>query len=234
MQPLIRREVNGLVAVVAHSTRADGDLSPSMVPSRELAERRERAIAHPWRALHQVHSDRVVVAMSSISGVSRPVGDALVTTEPRLVLAVHSGDCIPIGLISDGGAVAAAHAGWKGLEVGVLESTLRQLRHVAGDGAVTAVVGPHIRKESYEFGEQDLLRLSARFGCEVVAATESGHPALDLTAAVANELGRLGVRVAASSDDCTARDSRKYWSHRARREAGRIALVVWMEEAPND
>ncbi len=45
MQPLIRRELNGLVAVVAHSTRADGDFSPSMVPSRELAERRDRAVS---------------------------------------------------------------------------------------------------------------------------------------------------------------------------------------------
>jgi YfiH family protein len=234
MQPLIRRELNGLVAVVAHSTRADGDLSPSTVPSRELAERRERSIAYPWRALHQVHSDRVIVATSSATSANRPVGDALVTTEPRLVLAVHSGDCIPIGLISDGGAVAAAHAGWKGLEAGVLESTIRQLRQIAGDGAVTAVVGPHIRKESYEFGEHDLLRLSARFGIDVVAVTETGHPALDLTAALASELDRLGVRVEASSNDCTARDSQKYWSHRARREAGRIALAVWMEEAPND
>jgi len=155
-----------LVAYIAHSTRADGDLSPSGVPAPELAARRLQAVPHQWCALRQVHSDRVIVVSAS-GGDSRPAGDALVTTEPGVALAVHSGDCVPVGFVSDAGVVASAHAGWKGLEAGV----------------------------------------------------------------IASELHRLGVNVDAWSPDCTATDGDRYWSHRARQESGRIALVTWLETA---
>jgi len=158
-----------------------------------------------------------------------------VTTEPGVALAVHSGDCVPVGFVSDAGVVASAHAGWKGLEAGVLESVVRSMRTHAGAGAesvsITAAVGPHIRKERYEFGVTDLQRLASRFGPAAASTTAEGQPALDLTEAIASELHRLGVNVDAWSPDCTATDGDRYWSHRARQESGRIALVTWLETA---
>jgi len=234
MQQLIRRRVGRLVATIEHSTRADGDLSPSQVLPVELEQRRQAAVPHAWRAVHQVHSDRVIKALGPTDGAERPFADALVTDQPGLALAVHSGDCVPVGFVHPDGAVGAAHAGWKGLEAGVLESTVRRLKDLGStNGAeLEAVVGPHIRSDRYEFGERDLARLAARFGDKVISTTNSGTPALDLTAAIASELDRLGVTVAAWSHDCTARDEDRYWSHRARGEAGRIALVAWLEESP--
>jgi len=232
MTPLIARECNGRVAWLAHTTRADGDLSPSNVASDELLKRRRALIAHPWRAVRQVHSDRVVDVTHS-----EPVGDiadALITDESNLVLAVHSADCAPVGFISDGGAVAAAHAGWKGLELGVLEATVRRIRDLTPSGVITAAVGPHIRAAEYEFGAQDLERLRRRFGDTVAGTTYAGQPALDLTAAIASELDRLGVAVETWSANCTAGDGDMYWSYRARREPGRIALTAWIEDAVDD
>ena len=232
MTPLIVRECNGRVAWLAHTTRADGDLSPSNVASDELLKRRRALIAHPWRAVRQVHSDRVVDVTHS-----EPVGDiadALITDESNLVLAVHSADCAPVGFISDGGAVAAAHAGWKGLELGVLEATVRRIRDLTPSGVITAAVGPHIRAAEYEFGARDLERLRRRFGDTVAGTTKAGRPALDLTAAIASELDRLGVAVETWSVDCTASDGDRYWSYRARREPGRIALTAWIEDAADD
>lgn len=228
MQPLIRHELDGYVAFVAHSTRADGDLSPAGVEPSELTGRRQRAVAHPWQALRQVHSDRVIQVGAKPS-TARPLGDALVTTEPDTVLAVHSGDCVPIGFVSLGGAVAAAHAGWKGLEAGVIESTVRHLRNAVGHAAIKVAIGPHIRSARYEFGTTDLKRLARRFGDQVVATTATGTQALDLAAAVASECSRLGLEIAAQSEACSARDQDMYWSHRARQESGRIALVTWLE-----
>lgn len=234
MQQLIRRPLDGVVACIAHSTRADGDLSPSNVEPVLLAERRARAVAADWHAVHQVHSDRVIRIDEVIEpSAERPRADALITSRPGLALAVHSGDCIPVGFVSDGGAVAAAHAGWKGLEAGVLESTVRALRAEHSDASIIAAVGPHIRKHQYEFGEQDLARLAQRFGSDVVATTATGSPALDLTAAVTAELARLGLAVEVLSPDCTATDDAQYWSHRARQERGRIALVAWLERSPS-
>ncbi len=233
MQPLIRHELDDYVAFVAHSTRGDGDLSPADVEPNELNARRAHVVDHPWHALRQVHSDRVLIARGEPSA-ERPVGDALVTTDPRTVLAVHSGDCVPVGFVSLGGAVAVAHAGWKGLEAGVIESTVRRIRDTVGADEIKVAVGPHIRTAQYEFGCADLERLARRFGDHVVGTTERGAQALDLTAAVVGECARLGLEVAAQSNDCSARDADRYWSHRARQESGRIALIAWLEERSDD
>lgn len=231
MQPLIQREFPGRTAHIAHSTRFDGDLSPSSIAADDLSQRRQLAVAHPWCVVHQVHSDRALVVAPADATRERLVGDALVTNETNLVLAVHSGDCVPVGFITESATVAAAHAGWKGLEAGVLESTVRRLREFDGAASITAAVGPHIRASQYEFSPADLDRLARRFGPGVIGVTNDGRPALDLTAAIAGELDRLGVVVDAWSDDCTARDADRYWSHRARQEPGRIALAAWIESA---
>lgn len=231
MQQLLRRELGGVVAHISHSTRSDGDLSPSTVAPDDLLQRRLAAVPHAWSAVHQVHSDRVIVIDTPTpSNQPRPKADALITSEHGVALAVHSGDCVPVGFVSDAGFVAAAHAGWKGLEAGVLESTVRELAAAGSDAEIAAVVGPHIRADRYEFGAADLDRLALRFGPNVIATTLDGQPALDLTAAIASELDRLNVPVAVWSPDCTARDENSYWSHRARAEPGRIALVAWLEE----
>ena len=229
MQPLIQRQFEGRTAQIAHSTRSDGDLSPAAVDRNDLSRRRQRAVAYPLCVVRQVHSDRVVVAMHGDVTDEWSVADALVTNETNLVLAVHSGDCVPVGFITDSATVAAAHAGWRGLEAGVLESTVRRLREFDGAASITAAVGPHIRACHYEFGSADLDRLAQRFGSDAVGVTNGGQPALDLTAAVAGELGRLGIDVAEWSGGCTAGDAERYWSHRERHESGRIALAAWIE-----
>lgn len=226
---------DGRRAVIAHSTRADGDLSPSNVDADTLTERRRRAVgAGPWHAVHQVHGDEVVTIAgdpTSATDVNGPrtKADALVTSASNQVLAVHSGDCVPVGFIHASGAVAVAHAGWKGLEAGVLASTVATLRSAHGGGPITAAIGPHVHAASYEFGADDLQRLAATFGDAVVGETAEGTPALDLTAATAGELERLDVAVGATSPDCTATLVDDYWSYRARGESGRIALVGWLE-----
>jgi len=230
MQPLIQRESQGRTSYLAHSSRLDGDLSPSMVPAKALAARRQRAVAHPWCATYQVHSDRTILVGPGDANHERPVADALVTTQPNLVLAVHAGDCVPVGFLSDTTAVAVAHAGWKGLEAGVLESAVRRMRELDATSDIVAAVGPHIRASHYEFGVKDLNRLIKRFGPSIESQTEHGTPALDLTTAIAIELDRLGVQAEHWSPGCTASDADQYWSHRARQEPGRIALTAWIED----
>jgi len=218
--------VDGRTAVVACSTKADGDLSISTVPADELAHRRAGLVDMVWSVCRQVHSDRVVGADT---GVKPAVADAVVVSDANHVVAVHSADCVPVAFIHDGGAVGAAHAGWKGLERGVLESTVRAIR-AHGPGHLQAVVGPHIRASEYEFGAEPLRRLAQRFDQSVVSATHHGTPALDLTSAVAHELDRLGIPIAMTSPDCTAADADRYWSYRSRSEKGRFALLAYMTD----
>src|SRR5262249_26838904 len=88
----------------------------------------------------QVHGARVVESRSP--GLA-PSCDALVPRTPGLTIAVSSADCLPI-LFSAPGAVAAAHAGWRGTVAGVAEATLAALCRVAqvGPEQVRAHLGP--------------------------------------------------------------------------------------------
>jgi YfiH family protein len=148
--------------------------------------------------------------------------DAAVTQASGAVLAVHTADCGPVALVGED-AVAVAHAGWKGLQAGVLEATVERL-----GTPFRAYVGPLIGAECYEFGADDLARLVDRLGPHVAGRTREGTPALDLRAAIERELERLGADDITTSSDCTACKDLRYFSHRARQDVGRQAVLAWI------
>src|SRR5690606_33559158 len=117
--------------------------------------------------------------------------DATVTAVPGAALSVITADCAPVLLASDH-AVAAVHAGWRGLVAGVLAEAVRAVR-VHGGGPVRAWLGPCIRARCYEFGAEDLDTVAGRFGDGVRASTAWGTPALDVTATVTVALAEEGV-----------------------------------------
>ena len=178
----------------------------------------------PWTWLRQVHGDRVVVVTEPGGGAGERA-DAAVTDRPGCALAVLTADCAPVALVGSGGVVGVAHAGWRGLVGGVLERTVDVMR-ARGAVDVRAVLGPCIRPECYEFGVEDLARVARRLGDGVRATTTSGAPALDVPAAVRAALSQVGVDDVHDVGVCTA-CSQVHFSHRARHELGRQALVVW-------
>jgi YfiH family protein len=173
--------------------------------------------------LAQVHGADVVTA--SAPGQSAGASaDAVVTTEPGVPVAVHTADCAPLLLVADHG-VGVVHAGWRGLLAGVVEATVEAM-HAVGTPPHGAVLGPVIRPRCYEFGEADLAPMVERFGAAVRATTAWGTTALDLPVAVRSAVGEHGIAL----DDvgtCTA-CSPAHWSHRARGDRGRQALVAWL------
>jgi len=152
--------------------------------------------------------------------------DAAVTATPGCVLAVQVADCAPVALVSDT-VVAVAHAGWRGLVADVLPATVAEMRAL-GAGAISAVVGPCIHAECYEFGSADLFALASRFGASISATTSWGAPALDLPAAVRAALAAEDVTVIDVATPCTACDDR-FWSHRGRGDRQRHGMAVWLE-----
>jgi polyphenol oxidase len=210
----------------ASTTTADGDMTGRDIGGGDmaaLAEARARIAPGPWTTLRQVHGARVV----TVSGPGARVGeeaDAAVTASGA-ALAVLTADCAPVALASPEGLVGVAHAGWRGVEAGVLEAAVAALRHL-GATEVEAVIGPCIHPECYEFGSADLRRLSGRFGAGVATVDRRGRPALDLPAAARRALEDAGATVVATAPECTSCSGR-YWSWRARGETSRQALVVW-------
>jgi polyphenol oxidase len=114
-------------------------------------------LAHLVR-LRQVHGAAVVVrrADEPPPALARPDADILVSNDPSLALAIQTADCVPL-LIADPatGAVAAAHAGWRGLAAGVPGVTVAALAREFGvaPADLVAAVGPSISAGRYEVGE---------------------------------------------------------------------------------
>jgi len=150
--------------------------------------------------------------------------DALWTDVPGLILAMRTADCVPIVLACDG-AVAAIHAGWRGLASGVIDDTVRAL---SSRGPHHAVVGPAICSDCYEVGEE-VVRGLAQWTPESTFVDRShAKPHVDAAAAAVAQLRAAGVERVERIETCTRCDDR-LWSYRqdgaaAGRQAGVIAL----------
>jgi hypothetical protein len=166
-----------------------------------------------WISLHQVHGARVYPSDVAGPTASRPApeADAAVSAESDAVLSVLTADCAPVALVAPG-VVGAVHAGWRGVLAGVLEAAVAEIRR-RSDGPITAVLGPCIHPECYEFSAADLEPIAARLGPEVAGETAAGQLALDLPVAVALALTEAGVTDITDIGVCTA-CSADHFSHR--------------------
>jgi len=105
--------------------------------------------------LRQVHSAVAVQARGEAGCVG--VGDSLYTDLPGLLLVVRTADCLPV-LLADvrRRAVAAIHAGWRGVVRGVVTETLRAMARSFGSdpGDLHAAIGPGIGRCCFETGPE--------------------------------------------------------------------------------
>ncbi|MHB8465249.1 MAG: polyphenol oxidase family protein [Acidimicrobiales bacterium] len=203
---------------------ADGDVGSAA--EGDVAARRRAVYPGPWAWLRQVHGATVHV-VDRPGGVQGAPGDALVSATPGVTLAVFTADCAPVALASDEGVIAMAHAGWRGLELGVIEATVTAMREL-GATDIRAALGPCIRPCCYAFGADDLDRLAARFGDHVRGETRSGQPAFDIPAAVAAALAPCGVETVAGADVCTG-CTPGWFSHRVFGDRARQASLITVE-----
>lgn len=123
--------------------------------------------------------------------------DALVTRRDDVALGVLTADCMPIALVA-GGAVAAVHAGWRGLADGVVENAVAALHDAGGTGApVTAAIGPAAGRCCYEVGDE----VRAAFADEDADVRDGRR--LDLKLIAARRLRAAGVATVADVGLCT-------------------------------
>src|ERR1700722_2684185 len=118
--------------------------------------------------LRQTHSDIVhlVGAADFPQGNHAPQGDALITRERGVLLAVQTADCIPI-LLADAKnhAVATIHSGWRGTAQRIAEKTLGRMQMEFGTRPkdVIAAIGPGIGQCCYEVGHEVIKEFAAKF-----------------------------------------------------------------------
>lgn len=178
--------------------------------------------------MQQVHGREVaVVDAGTVPGAELRGVDALVTREPGRALVVQVADCVPVLLASSTGAVAAVHAGRRGVELGILPATLAALEALdAPPTTLAAAIGPAIGGCCYEV-PADLQDAVAQEHPAARSRTTWDTPSLDLPAAVADLLRGAGVTDVLGAGGCTRCDPAGRWfSHRADPGTGRQAGVI--------
>lgn len=194
-----------------------------------------RDAPEPERVLRprQVHGIDVVHA--DPNGDLPGEADAIVSHVPGLCVAVVTADCVPILLADEKGrAVAAVHAGWRGLSRGVIPRAVSVLRRELDASAqLRAVVGPCIGSCCYEIDEPVIVAMEPRFGAELGEALRTrgrGHALLDLAALARMDLARSGLSAEAIGgfpSACTRCDSERFHSYR--RDGARAGrLLHWI------
>ena len=178
--------------------------------------------------MNQVHGDHVVVVEGPLERAVDNT-DALVTTTPRLALAVVTADCVPV-LMGDAraGVVAAVHAGRVGAQNGVVARTVEAMLEAgARAGDISALLGPAVSGANYEVPEAMAAEVEAALPGSRTT-TSRGTPGLDLRAGIARQLTALGITAVDVDPRCTVAD-RNLFSHRRDAPTGRLASLVWME-----
>lgn len=137
---------------------------------------------------------------------------------PTVAVMVLCADCIPV-VLGARGAVAAVHAGWRGLAAGALEQGVRALREVGGRGDTVALVGPCAGACCYEVGDE----VHAAFG----GAHRYGRR-IDLRSLAHERLLAAGVAEVRDVSACTICDERFFSHRREGSRAGRQAGVAWL------
>ena len=188
----------------------------------------------PWRAvvLRQVHGVQVLEVgpeggrgafFGAASGLRE--ADAATTTAPGVALVALGADCLPVlAWRSNGTRVAAAHAGWRGIVGGVIDTTLASLGGSMRD--VHVAIGPGIGPCCYRVDGDLRSRFASRFGSDVVIVD-----AVDLGLAAERAVIAAGVPIGSvtRSVACTSCDSERFFSYRRDgADAGRQGGFIWI------
>ncbi|MFM9935621.1 MAG: peptidoglycan editing factor PgeF [Novosphingobium sp.] len=173
---------------------------------------------------YQIHSPDVVTVIQPWDDADRPRADALVTSQPGLLLGVLTADCAPV-LFHDAtaGVIGAAHAGWKGAVTGVTDQTILAMEALGADRKqIAAVIGPCIAQTSYEVDHAFENRFVAEGGWNerFFRAGRTGHAWFDLEGYLAARLAGFGIGTVALLGEDTYAQADRFYSFRRATHAG--------------
>ncbi|MEO8312458.1 MAG: peptidoglycan editing factor PgeF [Caldimonas sp.] len=190
--------------------------------------------------LRQVHGARVVRVGRVDAAPGAPIheADAAVTTEAGVACVVQAADCLPVLLAAPGGrAVAAAHAGWRGLGGGVVEATVRALCDAAtcAPREVVAWLGACIGPDAFEVGADVVIafgaapdRTGGSGGAGRFKPKGDAKWLADLAGLARDRLSAAGVAQVGGGAWCTVADASRFFSYRRDGVTGRMAAAVWI------
>lgn len=209
-----------------------GDAPDDVARNRALLLEALGAPKAPLVVPNQVHGDALVLveraddaALAEVRAQADRGADGLVVTVPGVAALLCFADCVPVVIVSPAGAFAVVHAGWRGAAASIAPKAVRALaaRESGESGpfatpaqaaaAYNVYLGPHIRVECFETGEDVRALFAEKMGEE--CAPDARH--VDLSRALSVDLARAGVDPAriVCAGACTACHPDEYYSYRA-------------------
>ncbi|MBT8434825.1 MAG: peptidoglycan editing factor PgeF [Gammaproteobacteria bacterium] len=156
--------------------------------------------------------------------------DAAVTRQPGVVAVVMTADCLPILLCNrDGSEVAAVHAGWRGLQAGVIQRTLAGME--SRGEQLQAWIGPGISQQNFEVGAEVRTAFieSTPDAESFFDENRKGHWLCDLAGLAERVLKRQGLVDVYRDHGCSYRDADRFFSYRRNATTGRMASLIWIK-----
>jgi YfiH family protein len=114
--------------------------------------------------LRQIHSDIIHCVDSVPAGPL--AGDGLITSTPKLLLAIQTADCLPVILVdAKRRSIGVFHAGWRGSVQRIVEKGVGEMVRHFGSRArdLKAAIGPGIYGCCYEVGEEVRKKFESQF-----------------------------------------------------------------------
>lgn len=179
--------------------------------------------------LNQVHGTEVLAAEQVAQG-TRPEADGSYTNATNTPCVVMTADCLPV-LLTDrsGSCVAAVHAGWRGLQAGVIESAIEKM--AVNEQQLLVWLGPAIGPQAFEVGEE----VRSAFCDQDAAAVEAFMPQqpgkwlADIYQLARRRLAQRGITEVYGGGLCTYSDAKQFYSYRRDNQTGRMATLIWID-----
>jgi YfiH family protein len=191
--------------------------------------------SRPILRVYQIHGPAVARVVPGKHFDFDQKADAIVTADSTRCVSVRIADCIPI-LISTPGAsaVAAVHAGWRGIVSNVVASAVAALLEMAPKGtssaSLLAAIGPCIGPTRVEVGPEVLDEFAAVFGPSApIVRRPDGKGLVDLPTAAHRQLLACGLHPDRidTTDRCTHTHRDEFFSHRRDNGVtGRMAALI--------
>ena len=202
-----------------------GDEPGAVSANRELLEKHYKLPSSPqW--IDQTHSS-VCIRLDSKS--SSTEADASYSRTSGMVCAVLTADCMPVFVCDKRGTIVGiAHAGWRGLVGGVIESLIEEM-NVEGSELLVHL-GPAISQSAYEVGSEVKTQFLDRNSIfERSFIERNGKLYLDLYDGAKVILEGYGITSISGGDCCTYENSKQFFSFRRDGTcSGRMAHLIWM------
>ena len=181
--------------------------------------------------LNQVHGTQIADHASNECGDD---ADAVISHQSGEVCSIMTADCLPVLFCSTSGdVIAGAHAGWRGLQAGILEKC------VSGMGCnpeqVLVWLGAAIGSDAFEVGEEVREAFMSVYAESVSAFMlkdeQRGKWLADIYLLAKVHLGQAGIKPGNiyGGEFCTYSDEARFYSYRREARTGRMAALIWLD-----